>query len=230
MNIDKRYIGLAGGFSVFNMVNQIYCKDDIFPPSTDRTNYVLVPLYLEPFGEYKSFVAESIVSNLFMTLYTGSANSNVQGYIMHPFIYQNDKEDLIVKENNFRMAQLPLQNLDIAVSGCGARNQPSALLNELMERYTKSIKEHEKVVTDLCGNLLKKDGKSFEFKLANEDFIPPGIGLSQLQRMAGDAEKRAIILASGEAKTEAVMSIIKGKYLNVLIIDEHLGKSLLKHL
>ena len=45
--------------------------------------------------------------------------------------------------------------------------------------------------------------------------------------MAEDLEKCVIILAAGEGKTEAILSIIKDKYLNVLIIDEQLGKSLL---
>ena len=44
--------------------------------------------------------------------------------------------------------------------------------------------------------------------------------------MAEDSEKRVIILTAGEGKTEAIRFIIKGKYLNVLIIDEQLGKSL----
>ena len=97
-NLDKRYIGLAGGFSVFNLVNQIFNRDDIFPSPHFHTNYEIVPLYLEPFGEFRSYVAESIVSNLFLTLYTGSMFSNLQSYIMHPFIYQNDKEELITRD------------------------------------------------------------------------------------------------------------------------------------
>ena len=65
-NLDKRYIGLAGGFSIFNFVNQIFNRDDIFPPAHYHTNYTLVPLFLEPFGEFKSYISESIVSNLFL--------------------------------------------------------------------------------------------------------------------------------------------------------------------
>ena len=113
------------------------------------------------------------------------------------------------------------KSADIAIAGIGALNENSALINAQMiplEEYQRLQKIGGK--GELLAHILDENGK-----LLNDQFEQHLIGLTledfkQIPIRVG--------VACGLEKKEAILSVLRGGYINVLITDEKVANYLIE--
>lgn len=148
-------------------------------------------------------------------------NGNSYQMFAPQYVTSAETREVFMQEKSIKEVFNLAKSADIAIAGIGALNENSALINAQMiplEEYQRLQKIGGK--GELLAHILDENGKllddQFEqhlMALALEDFkqIPIRVGV-----------------ACGLEKKEAILSVLRGGYINVLITDEKVANYLIE--
>lgn len=141
---------------------------------------------------------------------------NAKHFVLNaPFMVNSGlMKSLLLQEPEIKKHFEAFENLDIAVVGMGS-SDPAKSLTYLADYIT--LEESKELVkqgyaADVVGYRLDKDGSMADIPL-NERVI--SIGLDTLRNVPN-----VIAVACGEDKVSSIITAVKGKYINTLVIDE----------
>lgn len=148
---------------------------------------------------------------------------NGESYIVQaPMIVQNKVlKDLLLEEPHIKQHFYNFKRIDIAVVGLGS-NIPE--LNAVYKSGYITREDAEEMVRlgavgDICGRQIDINGNIFTTRLSDRVV---GIELEQLKNVP-----IRIGVVEGSEKTNAILGCLRGKFINVLIIDESAASSVL---
>lgn len=130
--------------------------------------------------------------------------------------------DLLLEEPFNKKHFQELGNLDIAIVGLGLIDD---LLPGTSDTWYNFVSEKEelrskKVVGDICGTFIDYDGRICDSDIQGRTIAIP---IENLRKI-----KHCIAVAFGRKKKDITRAAIKGRYINVLMIDEELACALLE--
>jgi deoxyribonucleoside regulator len=169
---------------------------------------------------------------------TGAQNSDTDGqelakniskslngdcYILQAPLYVQSKvlKELLLEEENIKQHFGKFENIDIAIIGLGS-NSPKLSASYRSGYITREDAEkwiEVGAVGDICGHKIDINGRECA---TNIDGLVIGIDLEQLKKIPS-----VIGVASGVEKTDAIIAGLRGKYMDVLVIDESAALSVL---
>lgn len=137
----------------------------------------------------------------------------------------DSKEELerIKKQPKFQEIFSMFEEIDISVSGIGSLYPKfDSLLarSDFFSREEMEMLIKEEAYTDLLLRYINKDGEECDTPLRDRTL---SIGLDTYRRIPCK-----VIAASGSQKAYSLLAMLKGKLINVLIIDSHLAEAVLR--
>lgn len=148
-------------------------------------------------------------------------NGNSYQMFAPQYVTSAETRDVFMQEKSIKEVFDLARSADIAIAGIGTLNENSALINAQMiplEEYKRLQKlggkgELLSHILDKNGNLLNDQFEEHLIGLTLEDFkqIPIRVGV-----------------ACGLEKKEAILSVLRGGYVNVLITDEKVANYLIE--
>ena len=152
-----------------------------------------------------------------------SQKLNSQCLMIHAPLVVGNKEiaKSLMNDNTIKNILKKISNLDIAFVGIGCvelKNNSLYKTGYISEEELNKIK-NEGAIGDICAHYYDINGKELDIDINNRVI---GAKLSDLKKI-----KNVVGVASGLVKSKAVYSALMGKYLNTIIIDSELAKSLL---
>lgn len=148
-------------------------------------------------------------------------NGNSYQMFAPQYVTSAEIREVFMQEKSIKEVFDLAKSADIAIAGIGALNENSALINAQMiplEEYQRLQKIGGK--GELLAHILDENGK-----LLNDQFEQHLIGLTledfkQIPIRVG--------VACGLEKKEAILSVLRGGYINVLITDEKVANYLIE--
>ena len=148
-------------------------------------------------------------------------NGNSYQMFAPQYVASAETRRVLMEEQSIKEVFDLAKSADIAIAGIGALNENSALINAQMiplEEYQRLQKIGGK--GELLAHILDENGK-----LLNDQFEQHLIGLAledfkQIPIRVG--------VACGLEKKEAILSVLRGGYINVLITDEKVANYLIE--
>lgn len=126
------------------------------------------------------------------------------------------------EKNNKKVFQM-FDNINISINGTGSfyPELNSVLAKpEFMSKEELGWLQEQSVVGDIALRFFDKDGKECKTELADRMIT---IGFEQFKKI-----DTKITIASGGYKAQTVLSALKGKLIDVLIIDYQLGRRIME--
>lgn len=202
---DNEIIGIGRGASVYGVVNNL--------SGNKRTGMEIVPL-AGGLGNIDSIYQVNETARK-----AACSLGGICHYVYSP-VYLGNKatKDAILSDPELKATFDLWNRLDWAVVGIGAIFQYSnSYYKDLVLKAEAETKQ--KVVADLCINLIDPFGNPVEF----QDRVV-AINLSQLRKT-----KKVMAIASGTYKSEGILACIKGNWIDVLVTDEYTAFDLIKN-
>ncbi len=141
----------------------------------------------------------------------------------HPGLYDTPEEyRKIASSEECRNIFEMYEKIDIAVTGVGTMYpENDSLLVKTGYLTTEEVEalEEEKVTSDLMLHFIREDGSECRHPIKERTL---SISLDTYRRIPCK-----ILAASGSGKAHSVLSLLKGNYVDVLIIDYHLAQKLI---
>lgn len=131
--------------------------------------------------------------------------------------------DIIKQEKNNKKVFQMFDNINISINGTGSfyPELNSVLAKpEFMSKEELGWLQEQSVVGDIALRFFDKDGKECKTELADRMIT---IGFEQFKKI-----DTKITIASGGYKAQTVLSALKGKLIDVLIIDYQLGRRIME--
>ena len=207
--IDKvRNVGISWGQSLSSMIEQL---------NTKNSSVVNIIQMIGATGyENKNYDGPLLAQYL-------SKKLNSQCLMIHAPLVVGNKEiaKSLMNDNTIKNILKKISNLDIAFVGIGCvelKNNSLYKTGYISEEELNKIK-NEGAIGDICAHYYDINGKELDIDINNRII---GAKLSDLKKI-----KNVVGVASGLVKSKAVYSALIGKYLNTIIIDSELAKSLL---
>lgn len=224
----KKLVALEGA----RYLQRIIKKNDVLGVTWGSTIYQLIN-YLNPAQKVDAtFVTlhgsiaccrnELDVRTLVLRI--AKAFSGKHYYLLTEALMSSKKAaDIIKQEKNNRMVFQMFENINISINGTGSfyptLNSVLAKPEFMSAEELKKLQE-KAVVGDIALRFFDKEGKECKTELADRMI---SIGFEQFKKI-----DTKITIASGSYKAHTVYSALKGKLIDVLIIDYQLGMEILK--
>lgn len=124
-----------------------------------------------------------------------------------------ETKEALLNEDSIKRVFKKIENLDIAIVGIGTLHNDSTILKAgyYSEKLLKELKENG-AVGDICLRFFDKYGDSSHMEI-NDNVV--GVSLNRLKTVP-----YSIGVACGIEKADSIIGALKGKLVNVLIIDE----------
>ncbi len=209
--IDKvKNVGISWGQSLYSMIENLNTKNS----SVEN----IIQMIGAAGYENKNYNGPLLAQYL-------SKKLNSQCLMIHSPLVAGNKDiaKFLINDNNIKNIFKKISNLDIAFVGIGCvelKNNSLYKTGYISEEELNKIK-NAGAVGDICANFYDINGKELDIDINNRVI---GAKLSDLKKI-----KNVVGVASGLIKSKAVYSALMGKYLNTIIIDSELAKSLLNH-
>lgn len=149
------------------------------------------------------------------------AFQTVARYLPLPVIFDNIAVKEMVEEDRHisRIIELGRQ-ANIAIFTVGTVKEDALLFR--LGYFTKAEQEllRRTGVGDICSRIFDAEGKICSEEMNNRTV---GIDLSELRN-----KEKAILVAGGQRKIEAIQAALAGKYANILITDQFTAQALLR--
>lgn len=209
--IDKvKNVGISWGQSLYSMIEQLNTKNS----SVEN----IIQMIGATGYENKNYDGPLLAQYL-------SKKLNSQCLMIHAPLVVGNKEiaKSLMNDNNIKNILKKISNLDIAFVGIGCvelKNNSLYKTGYITEEELNKIKSAG-AVGDICAHFYDINGKELDIDINNRII---GAKLSDLKKI-----KNVVGVASGLIKSNPVYSALMGKYLNTIIIDSELAKSLLNH-
>ena len=145
-------------------------------------------------------------------------------YLLTEALMRSKKAAEMIKQekNNKKVFQM-FDNINISINGTGSfyPELNSVLAKpEFMSKEELGWLQEQSVVGDIALRFFDKDGKECKTELADRMIT---IGFEQFKKI-----DTKITIASGGYKAQTVLSALKGKLIDVLIIDYQLGRRIME--
>lgn len=224
----KRLVALEGA----RYLQRIIKKNDVLGITWGSTIYQLIN-YLNPAQKVDAtFVTlhgsiaccrnELDVRTLVMRM--AKAFSGMHYYLLTDALMSSKQAaDIIKQEKNNKKVFQMFDNINISINGTGSfyPELNSVLAKpEFMTKEELGWLQEQSVVGDIALRFFDKEGNECQTELADRIIA---IGFEQFKKI-----DTKITIASGGYKAHTVLSALKGKLIDVLIIDYQLGMEILK--
>jgi deoxyribonucleoside regulator len=146
---------------------------------------------------------------------------NWQALYAPAFVTDLEAQDILLRHPDVRKAVESWDNLDMAVVGIGhsaLQHHSSMFFGEYMGESLSQRLEEWNAVGDVCGRFFDIEGKQCCLEAG-----VIGISLEQLKML-----NRVVGIAGGEEKAAAILSALRGSYVNVLITDTVTARAVLE--
>lgn len=209
--IDKvKNVGISWGQSLSSMIEKL---------NTKNSSVINIIQMIGATGyENKNYDGPLLAQYL-------SKKLNSQCLMIHAPLVVGSKDiaKSLMNDNNIKNILKKISNLDIAFVGIGCvelKNNSLYKTGYINEEELNKIK-NAGAVGDICAHFYNINGEELDIDINNRVI---GAKLSDLKKI-----KNVVGVASGLIKSNAVYSALIGKYLNTVIIDSELAKSLLDY-
>lgn len=224
----KKLVALEGA----RYIQRIITQEDVLGVSWGKTMYYLIH-YLNPCQKVDAaFVTmhgsvsdvdndldvRTLVSRMAMAFGGRNYSLFAEGLMSHKNLVQTIKS-----ERNVRKVLEMYHHLTISVSGIGSfypEAESTLAKSGYLSPADMDMLRKEDVAADLILRFIKRDGQECRTELGERTL---GIDLDTFQKI-----KTKITVAAGCSRAHSVLSAIKGKLIDVLIIDYQLGKALME--
>ena len=227
-NNVKKQVALEGA----RYVQRIIRDDDILGLAWGGTMYHLIQ-YLNPCRKVRASIVtmHGSIANCHEALEVQTlvdraamAFGGEKISLEHPGLYDTPEEcRQIAATEECRNIFEMYEKIDIALTGVGSMYPDyDSLLGKtdyLTEKEKKELKE-ERVVSDIMLHFIRKDGSECDNLIKNRTLA---IDLETFRKIPCK-----VVAASGSKKAYSILSLLNGNYIDVLIIDYHLAKKLIR--
>ena len=159
-----------------------------------------------------------------LVLRMAKAFSGMHYYLLTEALMSSKKAaDIIKQEKNNKKVFQMFDNINISINGTGSfYPELNSVLakSEFMSKEELGWLQEQSVVGDIALRFFDKDGKECKTELADRMIT---IGFEQFKKI-----DTKITIASGGYKAQTVLSALKGKLIDVLIIDYQLGRRIME--
>ena len=203
---DHKIFGVTWGMTMSNVANKL--------PQMDARHIKLVQLG-GGLGTIEGF------DNLALTMKLGQ-KLNAVSYVIQAPIYVQSKSirNSFIKEKQIKNTIDLAKEADLVMYGVGAINRSMLWKSGLLNEGDSKILRELGAVGAICGRFFDQSGNSCWPQL-NDRTI--GLTLGQIRKI-----KQKVMVSAGTAKLEAVRAAIRGKLVDVLIVDYETAELLLK--
>lgn len=208
---DNLTIGISWGRTIYNTVNY-------FPALK---------------GKYKNIKALQLVgslNNLGDTRLTNDITKNfaekidAKAYYMFAptFVSKKETKQTLMQEESLKKLFNLFNYCDIILGSVGLMASSTSSLKEqfLNPKDYNELKE-KGAVGNICLNYFDKDGNKIDCDFNNRVM---SIDIDAIKR-----SKNVVCITGGEAKHEAILAALKGKYINTLVIDKDTADYIMNH-
>lgn len=211
MVYDNDVIGVAWGTTIFEMVNAL-------PNYVERKNITVVQIT----GGSNQVSSEINASELTRRM---SKIFNSKSYYLHAPAILNSEEakNILLSETDIKNTFEEFNKINIAVVGIGSiKPEPSTILyrDGFISKMDFESILGSCAVGDINSYFYDKDGNKCSTALDNRAI---GMNLDQIRRV-----RYVIGVAGGDRKIGAIYGALKGKIINLIVIDHETAEKLLK--
>ncbi len=215
-------IGLSGGMHCSAFVRTAGAETSPFPSALSNNRLTFAPLTLEPFTNHQQPMADVVVGQMVEQARCLLGTPRAEGLTIQSFGYVVDERiDRLDSEVLNRVRRI-YRELDIAIYGCGDLKTDGWLESVL---NNVNIPGATEAVTDVCLNLLDKDGKSIPLPHGRE-FV--GISQADIRRLAQRPDRLALLLTSGAAKGLPIVAAARAGCVGHLVCDQAAARAALQ--
>ena len=209
---DGDIIGISNGSTMYNFALNIIHRDDL-------SDVKLVQLS----GEYLN-LSHRIFTKENLTLISEALNATPYG-LPCPFFFETEQiKRAVLKDSNIQRIIKLQKKANIVVFSVGSLGtvgtnsliKSGFITQETLENLTKTG-----TVGDIFSHFINKKGECSSGELDSRNISLPLDELIQ--------KEHKICIASGRAKLEVLKGALAGRYVNILVIDEELGKGLISN-
>ncbi len=224
----KQSVALEGA----RYIQRNISENDIFGIAWGKTMYYLVQ-YLNPCQKadtsfvtmhgslsetHPEFDPQGLVKRISMAM------GGKQFSLLHPAIYSKSEElNKCIQEPDVAEIVDMFRKITVTVSGVGAfypeLTSPLREINQLSEKELHHLKERG-CYCDFLMHFIDKDGNECETDLKDRTLSIP---LNEYKKL-----KNKIVVCNGINKAYSARSLLRGKYVDILVIDALLAQSLLE--
>ena len=204
-------IGIAGGMHLEAFVGSIGAATSPFPDGFD-VRLTAVPLTLESFHEHRFELSDALVGQLYRRA-TSLLCDGVHAKSFTPFGFLVDGRVGELDTHSIVQIREQYLNLDVAVFGCGDISDDGWI-----DRYqrTLSFRPHPKPETDVCLHFISAAGQLIPLPNGRQ---PLGVPIEEIQRLASQPAKLALVLASGRSKGLPIVLVVLAGCANAVVCD-----------
>lgn len=203
---NESKVGIMSGRTISELVKSI--------KGMDRNGLEFIPL-IGGMGSSGLDWHANIITKVFADKVSGNYS-----YLNAPVMVKNSKsKEILISEPEIRNVLEKGAECDIAIVGIGQVNENSASvvagslsINEV--EYLKKIG----AVASVCASYVNREGE-----ILKNDITDRSIG----QTLKSLRKSKKIAIAIGESKIEAIRSVLKGGYINVLITNVETAKGII---
>lgn len=206
---DRDIIGISNGSTMYNFALNVIHRDDL-------SDIKLVQLS----GEYLN-LSHRIFTKENLKLVSEALNATPYGLPCPLFFETEQIKKTVLKDSNIQNVIQLQKKANIVVFSVGSLGTVGT--NSLIKSGFITQEDLEDLmkngtVGDIFSHFINKHGECSNTTLDSRNISLP---LSELLK-----KEHKICLASGRAKLEVLKGALAGRYINVLVIDEELGKGL----
>ena len=220
-------LGLGGGLHVDTFVRTVDATSSPFPelPGSDR-RFTIVPLTLEPFTEHKFRLADALVGELDSRAGSLIGPHRVESLTFTPFGFLAQRQVKPLEPNSIQNVRSHYQKLDIAIFGCGNREDDGWIQNVLQDLGVDSELVPE---TDVCMNMISDKAEAIALPPSDDggrrEFL--GVNFREIRGIAAAPNKLGLLLTSGKGKGRALSLVAQAGYANAIVCDQAAARAAL---
>ncbi|MEG2543897.1 MAG: sugar-binding transcriptional regulator [Longicatena sp.] len=201
-------IGITWGGSVYHTV-------EAMKPKHKKDIEVIQMMGVTYYGKNSAYNSPELL-RLMVEKYGGSCSQ-----IYSPLVVENDiVRDSLMREPVIKWALEQARKVEVVLTSVGEfYNSKTMAWEEHLTEETKRRLMRENTAGVLLAHFINKEGKLADKQLDKQVI---GISLEDLKKIPN-----VVLVAAGEIKKTAVLGALRGGYVNTLIIDEKLAKSVL---
>jgi DNA-binding transcriptional regulator LsrR (DeoR family) len=213
-------IGIAGGIHVAAFVESVGVTTSPFGSGGDR-HITLLPMTLEPFHEHRFELSDALAGALHRRAVSLLGEARVQAPSLATFGYLEHGRIGTLDTAAIRLVREQFLNLDVAIVGCGDPSNQGRIGR--IER-TLSLRLVPRPLTDVCMHFIGADGEPIPYPGGLE---PLGVPIDELRRLAAQANRLALLLASGASKGLPITLVVRAGCANAVVCDAAAGRAAL---
>ncbi len=204
-------IGISNGSTMYNFALNVIHRDDI-------SNLHVVQLS----GEYTD-LSHHIFTKENLKMTSEALNATPYGFPCPLFLENTKIKEALFKDRNLQKVvslQKKANIIIFSVGSLGTVGTNSLIKSGFLAQEKLEALMQSGTVGDIFSHFINKNGQ-----LSDETLDQRNVSLPLSELIKKDYK---ICIASGRAKLEVLKAALAGKYINVLVIDEELGKGLMK--